>query len=369
MDDGGLTREAQWFQQRADGKVVCSLCPHGCVIAEDGHGICKVRYNRGGALALPFYGKLSALAVDPIEKKPLYHYHPGASILSAGFVGCSFHCKFCQNYHISQSTDVDTWSVTPAELVRKAKEAGSFGIAYTYSEPLIHAEYVLDAARLARAAGLKNVLVSNGYMSPEPAEEMLAAVDAANIDLKSFDPDFYRGETGGKLEEVKRFLSQAAGKIHLEVTTLIIPTKNDDPVQLENLAAFVASLSPEIPLHLSCYYPRFKYTIPLTPPALVRKLAEAARRHLRYVYVGNVGTEEANTVCPKCGAVLVRRSGYAVRVEGLRGAGGGGGGAVRSDGGEERGTGGGGGGGGAAQGAGRGSECKKCGTVVPIVLD
>ena len=128
MDDGGLTREAQWFQQRADGKVVCSLCPHGCVIAEDGHGICKVRYNRGGALALPFYGKLSALAVDPIEKKPLYHYHPGASILSAGFVGCSFHCKFCQNYHISQSTDVDTWSVTPAELVRKAKEAGSSGL-------------------------------------------------------------------------------------------------------------------------------------------------------------------------------------------------------------------------------------------------
>jgi pyruvate formate lyase activating enzyme len=334
MDDRGLTRKAQWFQQRIDGRVVCSLCPHGCVIAEGGHGICKVRYNREGALALPFYGRLSALAVDPIEKKPLYHYHPGARILSAGFVGCSFRCKFCQNYHISQSTDVDTWPLSPAGLVRKAKDAGSFGIAYTYSEPLIHAEYVLDSAYLARAAGLKNVLVSNGYMNSEPAEEVLAAVDAANVDLKSFDPDFYRSETGGKLDEVKRFLGQAAGRIHLEVTTLIIPTKNDDPVQIESLAAFVASLDPDIPLHLSCYFPKYKYTLPPTPPSVVKKLAEAARQHLRYVYVGNVGTEDSNTVCPKCGSLLVRRLGYSVRLEGLRG-----------------------------------NTCRRCGTKVPIVVD
>ena len=320
MDDGGLTREARWFEQRADGKVVCSLCPHGCHINEGAHGICKVRFNQGGALTIPFSGRISSLAVDPIEKKPLYHYHPGSTILSAGFVGCSFHCKFCQNWRISQSTDVETWPVSPSELVLKAKEARSFGIAYTYSEPLIHAEYLIDAAKEARDAGLKNVLISNGYINPEPAEEVLALVDAANIDLKSFDPEFYRSETGGKLDEVKRFLGQAAGKIHLEVTTLVIPTKNDDPEQIEQLAAFVASLSPDIPLHLSCYYPQYKYTIPPTPPSRVKTLANVARGHLHYVYVGNVGNEQSNTVCRMCGNLLVQRMGYSVHVKGLRGS-------------------------------------------------
>ncbi len=331
--NGGPTPEARWFQRREDGRVACSLCPHRCLVADGGHGICKVRSNTGGTLRLPYYGRISALAVDPIEKKPLYHFHPGSRILSVGFVGCSFHCKFCQNWHISQSTDVETWPLGPAELVRKAKEAGSFAVAYTYSEPLIHAEYVLDAARAARDAGLSNVLVSNGYLNPEPAEEVLSLMDAANIDLKSFDPQFYRSETGGKLEEVKRFLGQAAGRIHLEVTTLVIPTKNDDPAQMEDLARFVASLGTDIPLHLSCYYPQYRYTIPPTPPDLVRKLAQVAARHLHYVYLGNVGSEESNTLCPTCRSVLVRRVGYAVRVEGLRG-----------------------------------SSCRKCGTRVPIVI-
>jgi pyruvate formate lyase activating enzyme len=334
MDDGGLTREAQWYERRDDGKVVCALCPHRCLIAPGGHGICKVRSNRGGSLHVPFYGRVSALAVDPIEKKPLYHFHPGARILSAGFVGCSFRCKFCQNWHISQSTDVETWPVSPEELVRKAREAGSFGIAYTYSEPLIHGEYLLDSARAAREAGLKNVLVSNGYVNPEPALEILPLLDAANVDLKSFDPEFYRSETGGKLDEVKRFLGQAAGRIHLEVTTLVIPTKNDDPAQIEGISQFVASLSADIPLHLSCYYPQYRYAIPPTPPALVRKLAEVARKHLHYVYVGNAGNEESNTLCPVCRSLLVRRAGYEVRLEGLRG-----------------------------------SSCARCGATVPIVTD
>jgi len=338
MNDDGLTCEAKWYQRRADAKVVCSLCPHGCIIAQGGHGICRVRVNHEGSLTLPYYGRLSAIAVDPIEKKPLYHYYPGARILSAGFVGCSFRCKFCQNYHISQSTRVETWPVSPAKLARKAREAGSFGIAYTYSEPLIHAEYILDSSRFAREAGLKNVLVSNGYLNPEPADQIISAMDAANIDLKSFDPEFYRSETGGQLEEVKRFLGQAAGKIHLEVTTLIIPTKNDNPRQLESLAAFVASLSKDIPLHLSCYFPRYKYTIPPTPASVVKKLAEAARNHLRYVYIGNVGDEESNTTCPSCGNILVRRAGYTTRVEGLR------------------------------KDAGEVSSCKKCGDRVSIVL-
>ncbi len=310
--------QALWYATRPDGKAACLLCPHACVIAEGKHGVCGVRFNQGGRLALPFYGRVSSLAVDPIEKKPLYHFHPGARILSAGFVGCSFRCGFCQNWHISQGTDAQTRFMSPADLVQAALTERSFALAYTYSEPLIHAEYLLDAARLARAAGLKNVLVSNGFINPGPADEILAVMDAANIDLKAWDADFYRKETGGKLEDVQRFISQAAGCIHLEVTTLVIPGKNDDPRQIEGIARFIASLDPGIPLHLSAYHPDFNYDVDPTPPQTVRTLAEAARQHLQFVYVGNLGGEQSDTACPHCGGLLVRRRGYAVTVEGIR---------------------------------------------------
>ena len=314
-----VPREALWFEQRADGRIACSLCPNACVIAEGGHGSCRVRFNKAGTMELPFYGRVSSLAVDPIEKKPLYHFHPGSAILSVGFVGCSFRCQFCQNWHISQTTDVETRYVGPEELVSIAKRERSFALAYTYSEPLVHAEYILDAARLARESGLKNVIVSNGYVRPEPAEEILGVMDAANVDLKSSDPEFYHTETGGKLEEVKRFIAQAAGRIHLEVTTLVIPTKNDDDGQVDAIARFLASLDPSIPLHLSCYHPQYRYRIRPTPAATVERLARVARRHLRHVYVGNIGLAETNTLCSACGNLLVRRSGYSIHVEGLRG--------------------------------------------------
>ena len=203
-------------------------------------------------------------------------------------------------------------------LVETARQEGSFGVAYTYSEPLVHLEYVLEAAGLARKAGLKNVLVSNGYINREPADELLAVVDAANIDLKAFDPAFYREETGGDLEEVKRFISQAAGRIHLEVTTLVIPTKTDSPSQIEGIARFLASLDRNIPLHLSCYYPQYRYSLPPTPVETVQELAVIARRHLPYVYMGNVGLEETNTFCPECGNLLIRRRGYSTAVLGAR---------------------------------------------------
>jgi len=300
-----------------DGRIACTLCPNACLIAEGKHGVCRVRFNGRGALQIPFYGRVSALAVDPIEKKPLYHYFPGSRILSAGFVGCSLRCQFCQNWRISQSTDAETRFISPEELVRRALQEKSFGIAYTYSEPLIHLEYVLDTAFLARKAGLKNVLVSNGYINRDPAEETLGLVDAANIDLKSFEPSFYREETGGDLEEVKRFIGQAAGRIHLEVTTLVIPTKNDTPAQVEAIARFLASLDKRIPLHLSCYYPQHHYTLPPTPVETVKALAQIARQHLRFVYIGNVGEEETNTDCPECGSLLVRRRGYSTAVVGI----------------------------------------------------
>jgi pyruvate formate lyase activating enzyme len=311
--------KALYWRRESDGAVSCLLCPNACRIAEGRHGVCRVRFNREGALAIPFYGRISSVSVDPIEKKPLYHFHPGARILSIGFVGCSFRCRFCQNHRISQSTDGETELLSPEDLVRLAERERSFGIAYTYSEPLIHFEYVMDCARLARKRGIKNVLVSNGYILEEPAEELIPFIDAANIDLKAADPEFYSTEVGGEMEAVQRFISQAAGRMSLEVTTLVIPTKNDAPEGIENISRFLAGLDPAIPYHLSCYYPQYKYTLPPTPPSTVNGLAEAARRHLRFVYVGNVGMEETNTYCPTCGALLVRRAGYSVSKPGLAG--------------------------------------------------
>ncbi len=311
--------KARFYGKKDKGYIKCHLCPHNCMIAPGKHGVCKVRFNRNGELELPFYGRLSSIATDPIEKKPLYHFYPGQSILSVGFVGCSFKCPFCQNYRISQSTDIPADFVSPEDLVELTLEQGSFGLAYTYSEPLIHLEYILDTARPAKEKGLKNVLVSNGYINPEPASSLLEVLDAANIDLKTFNPEFYRREIGGKLEEVKRFLSQAADKISLEITTLVIPTKNDSTEEIARIARFIASLNPDIPYHLSAYYPQYRYRIPATSPVKLRELGEAARKYLRHVYLGNIGLDENNTVCSECGNILVRRRGYSTSMEGIEG--------------------------------------------------
>ena len=277
-----------------------------------------MRRNAGGRLTIPLHGRISSLAVDPIEKKPLYHFHPGAGILSVGFAGCSFHCGFCQNYEISQTTDLPLQEMAPRDLVAAAVRKGSFAIAYTYSEPLVHAEYVIEASRLSRARGLANVLVTNGYVNPEPAEEILSVTDAANIDLKAFDPAFYSQECGGNLEEVKRFIEAAARRIHVEVTTLVIPGKNDAAEQIAGIAGFLSSISPDIPLHLSAYYPRYKYDIPPTPPGTILALVKTARKSLRYVYAGNIAGEASDTRCPGCGDLLIRRHGYQTGVADLK---------------------------------------------------
>jgi len=310
--------EARFYEHRDDKKVRCRLCPHNCLISPGKTGICRVRLNTDGTLTLPYYGKLSAVAVDPMEKKPLYHFFPGSSILSVGFVGCSFHCPFCQNFRISQSVDIPTQDMTPGQLVELARRNGAFALAYTYSEPLIHLEYILEAAGLARSNGIKNVLVSNGYINEEPAEELLGVLDAANIDFKGNTPEFYRRELGGELEEVKRFIRQAAGRIAIEVTTLVIPTRNDTEQEIEQMASFLAEIDPDIPYHLSCYFPTYKYSIPLTSPQAVLELAEHARKYLHYVYVGNAGIME-NTNCPDCGRTLIDRRGYAVSFPGVSG--------------------------------------------------
>jgi len=304
-----------YWERSEDAGIRCRLCPHMCLIMPGRHGRCRVRFNRDGELDIPFYGRVSSVAVDPIEKKPLYHFFPASSILSVGFVGCSFRCPFCQNFSISQSTNqASSQKLSPARLVDMAVQRGSFGIAYTYSEPIVHLEYVLECARLAHKSGLKNVLVSNGFINAEPAEELLSVLDGANIDLKSFDPDFYRSEIGGELEAVKQFLARAAEMIHLEVTTLVIPDKNDSPEEIDTIARFLSDLDPEIPYHLSCYYPAYRYTLPPTEPGAVSRLAVIARRHLCFVYLGNVGLESTDTLCPDCGQVLIRRTGYRVTI-------------------------------------------------------
>ncbi|MBN1686378.1 MAG: AmmeMemoRadiSam system radical SAM enzyme [Spirochaetales bacterium] len=301
----------------ADGKIRCTLCPHGCLIGEGASGICRVRKNVNGTLSLPYYGVLSAQAMDPIEKKPLFHFYPGSRIFSVGFYGCNFRCPFCQNYHISQQVVEGAAMTDPARLVEAAACRDSIGIAYTYSEPVVHYEFVLDTAKLARRQGLKNVLVTNGYINPDPAADLLEYMDAANVDLKSFNPDFYRKEIKGSLDPVLAFIEQAAPLVSLEVTTLVIPGKNDSEAEIQAIADFLASLSPDIPYHLSCYYPTYKYAVEATPPDLVLRLAEVAREKLHYVYAGNVGTYETDTLCPECGVVLIKRRGYSIQITGL----------------------------------------------------
>jgi pyruvate formate lyase activating enzyme len=308
--------KARFYEKKPGNNIQCHVCPHNCNIHSGNSGICNTRYNKEGELELPFYGRISSQSIDPIEKKPLYHFYPGKTIFSVGFWGCSFRCPFCQNYRISQNTEKSDY-VSPDELSDLAISYKSFGIAYTYSEPLIHMEYLIDASETARKRGLKNILVSNGYVNPEPAVELLGFLDAANIDLKAFNQEFYTKEIGGDLEDVKRFIVQAAKKIHIEVTTLVIPEKNSDESEVEGIASFLATINPDIPFHLSCYFPQYKYSIPPTPAKMIETLALLARKHLNYVYIGNAGIKHTDTICPECHNILISRVGYITENRGL----------------------------------------------------
>ncbi|MBI9105433.1 MAG: AmmeMemoRadiSam system radical SAM enzyme [Spirochaetales bacterium] len=296
----------------------CPVCPNNCVIAEGKTGICGVRSSRNGKAFLPYYGVLSAVSTDPVEKKPLYHYHPGKTIFSVGFYGCSLSCPFCQNYRISKEFGKPlSKPVSPARLAESAAGSGSFGIAYTYSEPIVHLEYILETAAEASSLGLKNVLVTNGYINAEPAERLLEITDAVNIDLKSFNPDFYRNELKAKLEPVLKFITKAAKYCHIEVTTLVIPGKNDSEAEISESAAFLASIDKNIPFHLSAYYPSYKYSVPPTRPDALIKLAEKASEKLNFVYTGNIAGGRTDTICPGCGNTLIKRSGYSTVSSGL----------------------------------------------------
>jgi pyruvate formate lyase activating enzyme len=284
-----------------------------------------VRKNSGGELALPFYAYISALALDPVEKKPLYHFRPGSYVLSAGFAGCNLHCPFCQNWHISQRTppapEVSRRGsrqvsgrgsgrvIQPGELVTLALERGSGQIAYTYSEPLVHAEYLLEAMTLARKAGLANILVTNGAVSAEAAEALLSLADAVNVDLKSFSPEQYADILGGDLAAVLAFIKKAhALGVHTELTTLVVTGLNDSLDELERIASFIAGISPCIPWHLSAYHPDYRWNAPPTDAKLLAEAARLGKRFLRYMYTGNIsGGDFSNTACPRCGKTLITR--------------------------------------------------------------
>ncbi|HKK90229.1 MAG TPA: AmmeMemoRadiSam system radical SAM enzyme [Desulfobacteraceae bacterium] len=311
------------FEKLDNNRVKCGVCHHFCVIEEGRRGLCSVRENRGGTLESLVYPRLIARSIDPVEKKPLFHVKPGSFSYSIATVGCNFKCSFCQNSDIAQMPSdhnglvrgVDT---PPEEIVAQAVKAGCASISYTYTEPTVYVELALETARLARERGLMNIFVTNGYMSSQVIRTMAPYLDAANVDLKSFNDSFYRRECKAKLEPVKEnlILMKSLG-ILVEVTTLLIPGLNDDTGELEALTAFIAGdLGVETPWHISRFHPCYRLTTPDVTPAAVLETACSIGRQagLRYVYTGNAPELDGeDTFCHGCGRVLVRRSAHRVK--------------------------------------------------------
>lgn len=284
-----MTHEALYYEKMPGNRVHCHLCPYECQIPPGGRGACTVRQNKDGVLYTLVYGKTTSISLDPIEKKPLYHYHTGEYILSVGTRGCNLHCDFCQNWQISQDIDAPMEEITSEEIIERAKEHHSFGIAYTYNEPFIWYEFVLDTAKLAKTHGLKNVLVTNGFVNIEPLKGMLPFIDAMNIDLKAFDEDFYEKVCKGSLKPILEVIKISAKHCHVELTNLIIPTLNDSKKMIKEMVDWIyENLGPEVPLHLSRYFPCYKMALPPTPIETLKMAQSIAKEKLKYVYIGNI---------------------------------------------------------------------------------
>ena len=314
--------EAYLYEPLKEKKVKCNLCSHRCIIKDGKRGICGVRENQGGILKTLVYGKLIASHIDPIEKKPLFHFMPGSLSYSIATVGCNFKCLFCQNADISQMPSDHNGMITgdlytPEDVVNAAVKGNCKSIAYTYTEPTVFFEFAFDTAKLAHAKGIKNVFVTNGYMTSEAVHMISPYLDAANVDLKAFNKSFYKEVVKARLEPVKKTLKlmKSLG-IFVEVTTLLIPGLNDDKKELEKLALFlVKSLGPETPWHVSAFYPTYRLTD--RPPTPVESLVMAReigiKAGLRYVYIGNVPSEDGeNTFCYSCGKLLINRLGFSI---------------------------------------------------------
>ena len=304
------------FYQSENNRIVCKLCRHYCKLKEGQIGICGVNKNEGGRLRTLVYGKVSALNIDPIEKKPLYHFLPGSLALSLGTVGCNFRCPFCQNWQISQTSDFSrSYDVTPEQIVALAIEKGCKSIAYTYNEPTIFYPFAKDIALLAKKEGIKNIFVSNGLESPEVIEDMKGIIDGFNIDIKSFNPDYYKKSLKGSLEGVLDTLKRLkAGGFWVECTTLIVPGDNDSDEELRKIANFIAKeLDPYTPWHISAFHPDYKVNDKLPTPikSLQRAKEIGEEEGLKYIYMGNVLTDGV-TKCPACGLDLIVRRGYTI---------------------------------------------------------
>jgi len=314
-------KEAILYDKLDDQVVRCNLCAHRCVIRPGHLGVCHVRENRDGTLYSLVYGRAISQAIDPVEKKPLFHFHPGTASFSVATVGCNFRCRFCQNADISQMPrdqgKIIGQKVSPAQLVQAAVRYGAHSIAYTYTEPTIFTEYAYDTALLAHGEGIANIYVTNGYMTPEMLDFFHPHLDAANVDLKSFRDQFYRTQCGAHLEPVLESLRHMKGLgVWVEVTTLVIPGLNDSEEELREIAHFIESeLGPETPWHVSRFHPTYlELGRPSTPLATLRRAREIGLDEgLRYVYEGNVpGSNGESTYCYHCGALLIARTGFQI---------------------------------------------------------
>jgi pyruvate formate lyase activating enzyme len=313
-------KEAMFWEPQAEAQVRCGLCRFRCLIQEGSRGVCRVRENRGGALYSLVYGKLCAEHVDPIEKKPLFHFQPGSRSFSIATVGCNFRCRHCQNYTISQVSPHATIpgiDRTPEEVVRRAVAGGCSSISYTYTEPTIFFEFAHDTARMAEKAGLKNVFVTNGYITKEALAAIAPVLHGANIDLKGFREEFYRDMVHARLSEVlDSIIEYKRQGIWIELTTLIIPGLNDSDEELKGIASFIGNnLGADTPWHVTQFYPTYQLMdLPRTPVETLRRARDIGRAAgLRYVYEGNVpGEGGENTWCPSCSSLLIKRFGYLI---------------------------------------------------------
>lgn len=327
VEDSATAMKEAMLWTRKDRAVLCHLCAHRCRIEEGERGLCGVRLNKEGTLHSLVYGKLISRAVDPVEKKPLYHFLPGTRTYSIATAGCNFFCDFCQNWQISQLTHeggaVVGEDCTPEEIVADAVARRCESVSYTYTEPTIFFEFAYDTAKLAQQASLKNIFVTNGYQTPETIEKMAGLIDAANVDLKSFKDDFYKQRCRARLAPVLKAIRTMHEKgIFLEITTLIVPGENDGLDEIRQIAEFIASVSPEIPWHVSRFHPQYKQAGKgwTSSDTIFKALEIGEKAGLKYLYAGNLpAAKYENTYCPECGATVIVRSGFSSRSGGLTG--------------------------------------------------
>ena len=320
---------ARWFHATDDGRIQCDLCPRDCKLNDGQRGMCFVRQRVGDAMELTTYGRSSGFAMDPIEKKPLNHFYPGTGVLSFGTAGCNLACKFCQNWDISKSREMDRLvdSASPEAIARAAKREGARSVAFTYNDPTIFAEYAMDTADACHALGIATVAVTAGYIYAEPRAEMYAKIDAANVDLKGFTDEFYWKQAAAHLEPVKETLQYLVHHTNVwtEITTLLIPGLNDSDRELHEMSQWIASeLGPDVPLHFSAFHPDYKMTDrPRTPPETLTRAREIALGEgVRYVYTGNVHDRVGGTTrCPACKTPVIERDWYVIEASNMvRGA-------------------------------------------------